>query len=92
MKCDVVVNNDNVFMTVDNSGEEGGYILDGKTFDRGLAHQAASAGAKVLVKTKATGLIRKDGLCRVSAICQGEILQIEATLIIGADGVESKVA
>jgi digeranylgeranylglycerophospholipid reductase len=79
-------------MTVDNGGEEGGYILDGKTFDRGLALQAASAGAKVLVKTRATGLIRKDGLCRVSAICQGEILQIEAPRIIGADGVESKVA
>lgn len=86
-------NNDNVFTTVNDGGGGGGYILERKTFDRGLALQAACAGAKVLVKTRATGLIRKDGLpCGVSAICRGEHLQIEAPLIIGADGVESKVA
>jgi digeranylgeranylglycerophospholipid reductase len=85
-------NKDNVFTTVDNGKGEGGYILERKNFDRGLAIQAACAGAKVLVKTRATGLIRKDDLCTVSVICQGEALQIEAPLIIGADGVESKVA
>jgi digeranylgeranylglycerophospholipid reductase len=38
-------------------------------------------------------LIRKDGMpCAVSAICRGEPLKIEAPLVIGADGVESKVA
>ncbi len=85
-------NNDNVSMTVDRNGEGGGYILERKKFDRGLALQAACAGANVLVKTRATGLINKDGLWRISAICQGDPLQIEAPLIIGADGVESKVA
>ncbi|MDQ1262169.1 MAG: Digeranylgeranylglycerophospholipid reductase [Euryarchaeota archaeon] len=85
-------NNDNVSMTVDRGGEGGGYILERKKFDRGLALQAACAGAEVLVKTRATGLIRKESLWRVSAISQGEPLQIEASLIIGADGVESKVA
>ena len=85
-------NNDNVSMTMDNRKEVGGYILERKTFDRGLALQAACAGAEVLVKTRAIGLIRKDSLCTVSVICQGEPLQIEAPLIIGADGVESKVA
>ena len=86
-------NGDNVFTTVDSGGGVGGYILERKTFDRGLALQAANAGAKVLVKTRATGLIRKGGMpCAVSAICRGEPLRIEAHLIIGADGVESKVA
>jgi digeranylgeranylglycerophospholipid reductase len=85
-------NNDNVTITVECKGGGGGYILERKNFDRGLALQAACAGAKVLVKTRAMGLIRKDGLWRVSAICQGAPLQIEAPLIIGADGVESKVA
>ena len=85
-------NNDNVSMTMDNREEVGGYILERKTFDRGLALQAAFAGAKVLVKTRAIGLIRKDSLCTVSVICQGEPLRIEAPLIIGGDGVESKVA
>ncbi|MCK9442622.1 MAG: NAD(P)/FAD-dependent oxidoreductase [Methanothrix sp.] len=85
-------NGDNVFTTVDSRKDEGGYILERKIFDRGLALQAAYAGAKVLVKTRAIGLIRKNSLYAVSAICRGEPLQIEAPLIIGADGVESKVA
>ena len=63
-------NNDNVFMTGDNRDEVGGYILERITFDRGLALQAACAGAEVLVKTQATGLIRKDDLCTVSVIWQ----------------------
>jgi len=85
-------NNDNVFRTVENGGEAGGYILERKNFDRGLAGLAAVAGAKVMVKTRAIGLTRKNGLCTVSAISQGEPLRIEAPLIIGADGIESKVA
>ncbi|MBN1234935.1 MAG: NAD(P)/FAD-dependent oxidoreductase [Methanotrichaceae archaeon] len=86
-------NGDNVFMAGNDRGDEGGYILERKNFDRGLALQAARAGAKVLVKTRATGLIRKDGMpCTVSAICQGKTLRIDAPLVIGADGVESKTA
>ncbi|MDD4652481.1 MAG: NAD(P)/FAD-dependent oxidoreductase, partial [Methanothrix sp.] len=73
-------------------GGGGGYILERKCFDRGLAIQAARSGARVLVKTRATGMVRKDGLWRVAASSGGESLQFEASLIIGADGVESKVA
>ncbi|MDQ1282474.1 MAG: digeranylgeranylglycerophospholipid reductase, partial [Euryarchaeota archaeon] len=84
-------NGDSIF-TTGVKGEGGGYILDRKIFDRGLANRAARSGALVLVKTRATGLTRKDGQVLVSAVCQGERLQIEAPLVIGADGVESKVA
>ncbi|MEI8003655.1 MAG: NAD(P)/FAD-dependent oxidoreductase, partial [Methanothrix sp.] len=81
-----------IIMSEDKSGGEVGYVLERKIFDRGLAMQAAQAGAKVLVKTRALGLLRKDGaICGVSAMRIGEPLQIEAPLIIGADGVESKV-
>lgn len=84
-------NGDSIF-TTGVKGEGGGYILDRKIFDRGLATRAARSGAVVLVKTRATGLTRKNGQIIVSAVCQGERLQIEAPLVIGADGVESKVA
>ncbi len=84
-------NGDSIF-TTGVKGEGGGYILDRKIFDRGLVTRAARSGAVVLVKTRATGLTRKDGQIIVSAVCQGERLQIEAPLVIGADGVESKVA
>ncbi|HPS92158.1 MAG TPA: NAD(P)/FAD-dependent oxidoreductase [Methanothrix sp.] len=85
-------NNDSASIDVDGKGGGGGYILERKCFDRGLALQAARSGARVLVKTRATGMVRKDGLWRVAACCRGESLQIEAPLIIGADGIESKVA
>lgn len=84
-------NGDSIF-TTGVKGEGGGYILDRKIFDRGLATRATRSGALVMVKTRATGLTRKDGQIIVSAVCQGERLQIEAPLVIGADGVESKVA
>jgi digeranylgeranylglycerophospholipid reductase len=85
-------NNDSFSIDVGGKGCGGGYILERKCFDRGLAIQAARSGARVMVKTRATGMVRKDGLWRVAASSRGESLQIEAPLIIGADGVESKVA
>jgi digeranylgeranylglycerophospholipid reductase len=81
-----------IVMSEDKGGDEVGYVLERKVFDRGLAMRAAQAGAKVLVKTRATGLVRNDGsICGVSALRIGEPLKIEAPLVIGADGVESKV-
>ena len=84
-------NGDNIFSSMIN-GEGGGYILDRKIFDQGLAIRAARSGAEIMVKTRATGLVRKDGRISVSVVCRGGPMQIEAPLVIGADGVESKVA
>lgn len=82
----------NIVMSEDRSGSEVGYVLERKVFDRGLAMQAAQAGVKVMVKTRATGLLIKDGIpYGVNALQLGEPLRIEAPIIIGADGVESKV-
>ncbi len=81
-----------IVMSEDRAGSEVGYVLERKIFDRALAMNAAREGAKVMVKTRALGLLRKNGVpCGVSAMRMGEPLQIEAPLIIGADGVESKV-
>jgi digeranylgeranylglycerophospholipid reductase len=81
-----------IVMSEDKSGGEVGYVLERKVFDRGLAMLAAQAGAKVMVKTRALGLLRKDGsVSGVSALHIGEPISIEAPLVIGADGVESKV-
>ncbi|MGV8174304.1 MAG: NAD(P)/FAD-dependent oxidoreductase, partial [Methanothrix sp.] len=81
-----------IVMSEDKSGGEVGYVLERKVFDRGLAMLAAQAGAKVLVKTRALSLLRKDGaVSGVSALRIGEPIEIEAPLVIGADGVESKV-
>ena len=70
----------------------GGYVLERKEFDRGMALRAAECGAEVLVKARAVGLCRSEGNVVVSAFCRGEPAKIEARVVIGADGVESKTA
>jgi digeranylgeranylglycerophospholipid reductase len=81
-----------IVMSEDRAGAEVGYVLERKVFDRVLAQQAAEAGAKVMVKTRALGLLHEGGVpSGISAQFIGESLKIEAPLIIGADGVESKV-
>jgi digeranylgeranylglycerophospholipid reductase len=81
-----------IVMSESHAGSEVGYVLERKIFDRGLAMDAARAGAMVMVKTRATGLLKEDGrLSGVRAIRFGETCRIEAPLVIGADGVESKV-
>ena len=57
-----------------------------------MALRAAECGAEVLVKTRAVGLCRSEGKVVVSAFRRGEPAEIEAHLVIGADGVESKTA
>lgn len=81
-----------IVMSEDRAGAEVGYVLERKVFDRVLAQKAAEAGAKVMVKTRALGLLHEKGVpSGISAQFIGESLKIEAPLIIGADGVESKV-
>lgn len=81
-----------IVMSEDRAGAEVGYVLERKVFDRALAMDAARAGAKVMVKTRALGLLKRDGVpCGVSAMRMGEPLKVESPLVIGADGVESKV-
>lgn len=69
-----------------------GYILERKIFDRALVERAAKAGVEVYTKTTATGLIMKDG--RVTGVKikrLGVEKEVAANIVIGADGVESKV-
>jgi digeranylgeranylglycerophospholipid reductase len=69
-----------------------GYVLDRKIFDRALVKQAADCGAEVFVKTQATGLIIEDGMVRgIRGMCHGREFEARARVVIGADGVESKV-
>jgi digeranylgeranylglycerophospholipid reductase len=69
-----------------------GYILDRKIFDRSLAKAAAVAGSEIQVKTQATGLIVEDGIIKgIKGKCLGQDFESLAKIIVGADGVESKI-
>ena len=81
-----------VSMSEEMAGGEVGYVLERKIFDRILAYNAAEAGAEVLVKTAATGLLRSDGFVKGAKIRHlGNKKDVYADIVVGADGVESKV-
>jgi digeranylgeranylglycerophospholipid reductase len=69
-----------------------GYVLERKIFDRQLAKDAARAGAHVMVRTRATGLIIEDSHVKgVKLNRLGEDFEVRSKVVIGADGVESQV-
>jgi digeranylgeranylglycerophospholipid reductase len=69
-----------------------GYVLERKIFDRDLAREAARAGAHVMVRTRATGLIMEDGAVKgVKMNRLGEDLEVCSKVVIGADGIESQI-
>jgi len=69
-----------------------GYILERKIFDRDLARDAARAGADIMVRTRATGLIMEDGAVKgVKMNRLGDDFEVRSKVVIGADGVESQV-
>jgi digeranylgeranylglycerophospholipid reductase len=69
-----------------------GYVLERRVFDRVLAERAAAAGAEVRVKMPAAGLLREDGAVKgVVAEWQGQRVEIGASVVIAADGVESRI-
>ncbi len=75
------------------AGNEVGYVLERHLFDKALARDAAEAGAKIMMRTSATGIIRgADGkIAGVKAKCMGEEIEIRAKAVVAADGYESQV-
>ncbi len=75
------------------AGAEVGYVLERHIFDKRLAEEAALSGAKIMMRTGCTGVIKdKAGkLIGIKARSMGEEIEIYAKCIIAADGYESQV-
>lgn len=72
--------------------KEEGYILDRRIFDYDLAEYAAAAGAQVVTKAYVDGLIIEDDrVAGVRGTFVGEPFEKRARIVVGADGVESRV-
>jgi digeranylgeranylglycerophospholipid reductase len=69
------------------------FVTDRKIFDRDLARSAACAGAEVMTKTQATGLLM-DGsqVCGIKGKCRGDSFVARARAVVAADGIESRMA
>ena len=73
------------------AGNEVGYVLDRKFFDRELIWQAVDAGAECYVRARATDAIVEDGrVCGARIEYGKERYEVRAKIVIAADGVESK--
>lgn len=70
----------------------GGYVLERRIFDYELAKLAANEGAEVITKAYVYDLLREDGkITGVQTLIKDKKVDIRAKVIIGADGVESRV-
>ncbi|HHE38209.1 MAG TPA: NAD(P)/FAD-dependent oxidoreductase [Candidatus Cloacimonetes bacterium] len=69
-----------------------GYILERRLFDKALCDVACRHGAELLTKADVIGLLwEKDKISGVKYRYFGKIHEIRCDLVIGADGVESRV-
>lgn len=72
--------------------DDSGYVLERRIFDYELAKTAANAGAEILTRAYVNGLIiENDKVTGVKYEFQGEQKEIKSKIVIGADGVESRV-
>ena len=82
-----------------DSPRERGFILDRKIFDYDLVRLAADAGAEVATKAYVSDLLRdgadgnggRGAIHGVRVQHLGETREVRAPVVIGADGVESRV-
>ncbi len=80
---------------VEAHGDHGvGYVLERHLFDKAVAEQAVHAGAKIMMRTGCTGVIRnpEGKLIGIQARSMGAEIEIYAKCIVAADGFESQTA
>jgi len=81
-----------VVLSAEMAGNETGYVVYRDIFDQELAKRAAQAGVKIMMNTQALGLIKEDGKIKGIKVKHFEKeMDIECDIVVGADGVESKV-
>jgi len=68
-----------------------GYVLDRRTFDKEVARLAGDAGAEIWTRASALGLVREGKELRIEVDLGGREEEVRAKLVVGADGVESRV-
>ena len=70
-----------------------GYVVERKIFDKELAIESARAGTDIMIKTRVKDLIIKDGhVGGVVAKHLGKTFDIQADIVIAADGIESNIS
>jgi len=82
-----------VTIGAEQAGNETGYVVYRDIFDQELAKSAMKAGAEYVMDTQVTDVIKNQGKIKgVKAKHFDEEIEIEADILVAADGVESKIA
>lgn len=84
-----------VELSSEHAGNEVGFVLERKIFDRALLCEAAKHGADVMMKTSAVEVIKEDKGNKIGGIVAEStegIEKIKSKVVIACDGRESKVA
>jgi digeranylgeranylglycerophospholipid reductase len=85
-------NGTKITLSAEYAGNETGYVVYRDIFDQELARGATQKGAEIMLNTCAIDLLKKDGKIKgIIARHFDETLEIEANVVVGADGVESRV-
>ena len=81
-----------VTLSKEMAGNETGYVVYRDIFDQELARRASKAGAKIMLMAEVTDLIKEgEKITGVKVKQFDEEFNVEADVVVGADGVESKV-
>ena len=81
-----------VTLSKDIAGNETGYVVYRDIFDKELVRNATKAGSDLMLNAEVTGLIKKNGkITGVNVKKFDEEIEIYSDIIVGADGVESKI-
>ncbi len=81
-----------VTLSKEVAGNETGYVVYRDIFDQELARRAVKAGAKILMRAEVTDLLKDGGKISGVKVRQfNEEFNIKADVVVGADGVESKI-
>ena len=81
-----------VTLSADQAGNETGYVVYRDIFDRELARRAVKAGVTIMMNAQATGLLKEKGKIKGITVKHfDEELEVDADIVVGADGVESKI-
>jgi digeranylgeranylglycerophospholipid reductase len=79
--------------TIEKPYPQVGWILERKLFERKIVGKAAQAGAKVMPRTSAIGLVMEKHSAKAVRLQRhdGTVEELSCRLVVGADGVEGMV-
>lgn len=81
-----------VTLSKEMAGNETGYVIYRDIFDKELAYLAGKSGVKVMLRTEVIDLLKEeDKIKGVKVRRFKEEFEIEADIVVGADGVESRI-